>query len=1220
MRSPALWRLAAVIGALSLAAPAAAAGAAPPGLPPLGTSDHAESAPVRSVTLITGDRVVFSESEDELTVLAVEQPEGRRGIGWLHTFHGDTVSVLPYDAMELVSTGRLDPRLFDITGLVAQGLADDETDTLGLIMADHGEARTLSAVPSTAEVTAAMPDLGMQAVSVDRSDTQEFWTDLVAAPAVFAADSVDTVWLDGRVRASLDVSAELVGAPEAWETGFTGEGVRVAVLDTGYDTEHPDLTDAVVEARSFVDGVSSAHDGRGHGTHVAGTIAGSGAASEGRYRGVAPDADLLIGKVLGDDGWGDESWIIAGMEWAARQGADVVNLSLGQAAVPTGDPMIDAAERLSEEHGTLIVAAAGNDGQRGTVSSPAVADSVLAVASTTKDDELSDFSSQGPRPWDFGLKPEIAAPGSDITAAGAGVTGARYQTYSGTSMAAPHVAGAAALLAQARPTATGAELKSVLVGAAAPLPGVDVHGQGAGRLDVLRAVEAEVFAETAVLAFGLQSWPHEDAEDAVGSIEYRNPTDEDVRLTLSVDGDAPDGLVALEATTVLVPAGGSAAVAVRAARGAEVVGEYTGHITARSGDQRITTPWSIHVEKEAFDVPLEFTDSEGEAVVGAVLLADLDTGEVTMNDYLADHIRLYAGDYRLVGFVLGEYGEPDQQQTAFAADRFTVEEGAALRFSGRDGEPVEIGIEDAAHDIAQARGGLILSADRPGGRMGLHMWSTPDTRVIPSGPLQAVDFHYYGYWERPSARGRVLGADGFALGPLSETSASGFDRTVRGTLSDITTMPPAELPDLTGRIAFIADLEWQSDPDHHDALAQAAVERGAEAVLSYNFLYQEAAVPLVELGLPSDARLLLERTASGPTDVELTLAATTPEAYFLADTVAGGLEPDLIDWRFERAELAQVEAGYHNPIGVPGQSQAMVFYDTGDRTTGLLAYGYRLPTERTEYYSPGVSWERSLDLGYDTESFVRYPTLQTLPETLAGGPQPRHDLWAGPIGPTVTDGVVTAEGVLPSVFRRDDELVVAVSMFGDDDPRNLAVDHEIDSGTTVLRRDGAEIGRGESPGTGAFALPASDGFYELSATGVRTADWWRMSTEVRADWRFRSTGGEPGDVVVPRLLDVRYDLDLDELNTAAADVPVTGTATVAAPPGATTAPVTEFALSYSLDDGATWHDAAISPNGDSWTVEIPAAGQDEHVSLRASASDEDGHSVTETITRAYLVR
>ncbi len=138
-----------------------------------------------------------------------------------------------------------------------------------------------------------------------------------------------------------------------WKSGHRGEDVKVAVLDTGVDATHPDLTGRVSEAQDF-SGSSGTGDAFGHGTHVASIVGGSGAASGGSRKGVAPGADLLIGKVLGDDGFGTESQVIDGMEWAVARGADVVNMSLGSDAPSDGtDPMSQTLNELSAASGVV---------------------------------------------------------------------------------------------------------------------------------------------------------------------------------------------------------------------------------------------------------------------------------------------------------------------------------------------------------------------------------------------------------------------------------------------------------------------------------------------------------------------------------------------------------------------------------------------------------------------------------------------------------------------------------------------------------------------------------------------------------------------------------------------------------------------------------------------------------------------------------------------------
>ena len=172
----------------------------------------------------------------------------------------------------------------------------------------------------------------------------------------------------------------------------------------------------------------------------------------------------------GPEGSGQDSWVLAGMEWAAESGAQVVSMSLGDVAPSDGsDPMSQAVDQLSDQYGTLFVIAAGNAGPE-SISSPGAAASALTVGAVDKQDELAYFSSTGPLTGTGALKPDISAPGVDITAARSqdmtdGGTGL-YRTISGTSMATPHVSGAAAILAQQHPGWTGAQLKEQLTSSA----------------------------------------------------------------------------------------------------------------------------------------------------------------------------------------------------------------------------------------------------------------------------------------------------------------------------------------------------------------------------------------------------------------------------------------------------------------------------------------------------------------------------------------------------------------------------------------------------------------------------------------------------------------------------------------------------------------------------------------------------------------------------------
>lgn len=237
-------------------------------------------------------------------------------------------------------------------------------------------------------------------------------------------------------------------AVRAQESGFTGRGIRVAVLDTGFDAGHPDFTGREITTRSFIDGEDS-HDGHGHGTHCIGTSCGPRQPDGGRGYGVAPQASIYVGKVLSNEGAGSDTGVLAGIDWALQNDCHVVSMSLG-ADVPEVHPPYVAAGHRALERGTLIVAAAGNNARRsaghpGFVGAPANSPYILAVGALDEKLGIADFSART-LPGRGGQL-DVSAPGVRVHSSWP--MPARYNTISGTSMATPHVAGIAALLAEA---------------------------------------------------------------------------------------------------------------------------------------------------------------------------------------------------------------------------------------------------------------------------------------------------------------------------------------------------------------------------------------------------------------------------------------------------------------------------------------------------------------------------------------------------------------------------------------------------------------------------------------------------------------------------------------------------------------------------------------------------------------------------------------------------
>ncbi|MFE7246175.1 S8 family serine peptidase, partial [Streptomyces sp. NPDC057580] len=383
---------------------------------------------------------------------------------------GKDLYVYPEGASQAIAEGKVDEQLFNVTGLIRQGYDDTHTDTLPLIATYQNSvnvADSAPAAPRGSERGLSLPAVDGVALKAGKDTAVSFWQDITNTRSR-SGSTLKKLWLDGRVEATLDQSTKQVHAPEAWAAGYDGKGTKVAVLDTGVDAEHPDLVNQVAAAKNFTDSKTT-NDYVGHGTHTASTVGGSGAASDGRKKGVAPGSSLLIGKVLNDAGYGLDSWIIAGMQWAVDQKADVVSMSLGNPRIgDCADPMAQATQELSKSKHTLFVVAAGNSGPGAeTVSSPGCVPGVLTVGAVDRDDTTAQFSSRGPVAVTHTLKPEIAAPGVDISAAAAGGRGVyAYRTMSGTSMATPHVAGAAAVVRQAHPDWTAQQIKAALVSSA----------------------------------------------------------------------------------------------------------------------------------------------------------------------------------------------------------------------------------------------------------------------------------------------------------------------------------------------------------------------------------------------------------------------------------------------------------------------------------------------------------------------------------------------------------------------------------------------------------------------------------------------------------------------------------------------------------------------------------------------------------------------------------
>ncbi|MFX1758817.1 S8 family serine peptidase [Rhodococcus sp. As11] len=315
--------------------------------------------------------------------------------------------------------------------------------------------------------------LGVAVAAVDGSQVESLEDVARQDPAIVAVEPEHVV---RTLAAPLALETHLADgrrhtwglqATRALTSQFDGSAVRVAVLDTGFDLNHPDFAGRTITSKSFIAG-QAVQDGNGHGTHCVGTSCGPRNLPTARGYGVAPRAAIFVGKVLSNQGSGSDSTILAGIEWALANRCQVISMSLG-ADVPRPVTAYEAVGQRALAAGTLIVAAAGNNARRptdpGFVGSPANSPSIMAVAALASDLKMAAFSARATVVP--GGAVDIAAPGVDVYSSWPMPD--RYNTISGTSMATPHVAGLAALIVQST-ARTGKELWKTLVDGAEVLP------------------------------------------------------------------------------------------------------------------------------------------------------------------------------------------------------------------------------------------------------------------------------------------------------------------------------------------------------------------------------------------------------------------------------------------------------------------------------------------------------------------------------------------------------------------------------------------------------------------------------------------------------------------------------------------------------------------------------------------------------------------------------
>lgn len=1234
---------------LAVAGPVAAADSAPGGQTPDGGQSTSAARGVHTVTLITGDVVTVHTpggSGQAGGTVSVTGPDGRPSRASVLTSGGD-LYVYPESAVPYLSDGVLDHRLFDVTGLIADGYDDAHRDSLPLIVSYKQEAAGLranvaQAAPAGSSTVRALKSVDGAALSESRDRARDFWSAVTGLSSGSGGSSsfaphdatptlrngIAHIWLDGKVHADLAESTAQIGAPQVWAGGDTGQGVNVAVLDTGIDTSHPDLADRIADTRSFVPG-EDIEDGNGHGTHVASIVAGTGAASGGTERGVAPGARLDVGKVLSNSGTGADSDVLAGMEWAALdEHAKIINMSLGDSVPSDGsDPLSQAVDQLSAQTGALFVIAAGNTSGASTVSSPGAADAALTVGAVDGDDNLAFFSSQGPRVGDGGLKPEVTAPGVDILAArsqyapdGEGY----YATHSGTSMAAPHVAGAAALLAASHPDLTGAQLKDLLASTTDRTPSYSEFAAGSGRVDVAAAQKAGIFASATAYA----------GEDESGPVQrpvtYTNVTDAPVVLSLSLDAQGvPAGVFGLSADHVTVPAHGTAQVTLTidptASTGAS--GSFSGQILADAPDGHLDAHTAISLGAITHKMTIAAKDANGDPTTASVALlreGDPDPSLIFIDGsatfYLPDdHYSVLAlkdvpGVHGPDSLGMALLGDPD---VTFDKDMtITLDAGDVRRVDETTPQPT-----DATY--------LRLEYHRKLGTADFQDFAISDTTydslwVQPQEKITHGDFYLAARW-RKEQPGLTLSVQGEAytdvLRQQGITALPDGTRTLplvfagNGAASDYDGL------DARGKAVVVRRNTSVSAVDQASAAAAAgarlllvANDQPGRAVLSFGSDWLHPAP--IDVGLLSrDEGERLIAQAQGQHPMATVGSHPTPSyLYDLMHTWHNDVPSNTVV-RASKQNLARIDENFDSPdptaTGEEFRYDFPVYSEWG--------IGNDVPLKADSRRTDWVTTDGANTWGQD--AVVDGLLYETGPQRTYHAGSVQSEEWFKPIERPYLNNNYLGPTRTGNQFRID------VPGYGDADHVGSSQDRQRSSQTVSVYQGDTRIAQSSNGLVISPVLSSADPRpYRIVVQNTRDASFSPYSSSTTTEWDFTSAApAVAGERDLLPLLQVGYDIAPDDSGRVAGTatfgvtvqqrdpVPV-GLVNVAVAGGGTPG---NPHVEVSYDDGSTWRTLTADRHG---RYRLSAPRTATFASLRVTARDSAGNSVDQTVIRAVGLR
>ncbi|MFD0056943.1 S8 family serine peptidase [Streptomyces sp. NPDC127168] len=1151
---------------------------------------------------------------------------------------GGETYVYPHEVLPYLAAGTLDRQLFNITRLIEYGYDDARTDRLPMIIryADADGAHTAKA-PEGSETFRHLSSVQGAAVARLRDQATVFWSSLTAGvdsadlldgdQEAVLAGGVEHVWLDGKVQAALSDTVAQIGAPQVWKDGNTGQGVDVAVLDTGVDSSHPDLADRIAATKSFVPG-QAIDDADGHGTHVASTISGTGAASGGQEKGVAPGARLHIGKALDDTGSGQDSWVLAAMEWAARdQRARIVSMSLGGGPTDGTDPLSLAVNSLSKETGALFTIAAGNSFRNFTVGSPGAADAALTVGAVDSQDALAGFSSRGPRLGDFAVKPEITAPGVDVLAArsrwapGEGA----YTSMSGTSMATPHVAGAAALLAAEHPDWTGAQLKEVLISTAKATPGDSPFEAGNGRVDTIAATKAPLYA-TGVVSMGLHEVPAAPETTVERKVTYSNTSSSPVTLDLTLDaGASPAGLFALSASTVTVPARSSATITVAAHLDSTVADHvYSARIKASQGSSvKVTTSIGLATESEKAVVNLTVKDRSGKPATGAITLMAQragGTGQDVTNVPVGSsaRLRLEPGLWSFTALVdvKGLQGPNSRGRALLTQPEINLNGDMSITLDASKAQPVKA-VTPKESTTSYMRVDFTRSL------------TEQDSTRLSVNLLPKYDSFFVMPTDRPVTKGtmklRVRWRNEEPTLTLSHGKRPVKTFLVRRGAHPLPTGnsrldtiyvgrgAPEDYADVhvRGKAALVqrdANLTWNDQ-------AVTAAAAGAKALIVADpgpiqldpRTESTPALTVITVGHDEGLRLMALGERS-PFPLNLSYDRETDYLYDLVTSWDKSLPRDPT-YRPRARDLTRVNVAFENHRA---GDAAEFRYDFEPGDAGLTT-GSSLPRPsqgtRTDWVTSGTrtQWQSVAQVASEVRSVGAPVTYQHGSIT--------RERWFAPLTRPRSLDYRAAQ-------RTIDTMTFYVPGWSDAGAAREGFARTPDAQQTSSLYQGDKLLASSGDFLIADGLKPSKLPYRYVVETHRGTWKHPYSTHTKTVWNLTSGAGGPEEVLALPLIQLDYDIDTDPDGRATRHARLNVSPShLASPDGEHPLPPTsaigKVGVEVSYDEGITWHRSSMTHTREGWRTNLDAPRHAAHASVRTTASDDQGSTVSQTIIKAF---